>query len=141
MNNKQWHIFNHLIVTVSSIGIYTKGWHVASIIYFNLYVVTQILRIREEFLLKQKTKKMLDAIARIEASSPEVFEAIEVAVSQGMTVSQVSIALNRLSSVNVLSPSKQCQSCRFWHGKNNVVCAVHPSGYEGDFCTDFEEKP
>lgn len=39
----------------------------------------------------------------------------------------------------------QCQSCRNHHGKSYggslLVCAIHPSGYEGDECEDFESIP
>ncbi|MEM9450323.1 MAG: hypothetical protein AAGA75_17550, partial [Cyanobacteria bacterium P01_E01_bin.6] len=33
----------------------------------------------------------------------------------------------------------QCLSCRYYHGNDGIVCAMHPSGVDGD-CVDFREK-
>lgn len=29
-----------------------------------------------------------------------------------------------------------CQGCKYFYGKQNIVCAVHPEGYEGNYCGD-----
>lgn len=37
-----------------------------------------------------------------------------------------------------------CQGCINYYGKtdggNKLICAIHPSGVEGDTCPDFEQK-
>ncbi len=42
---------------------------------------------------------------------------------------------------NPFRQSSVCHSCRFHHGKNGVVCAVHPNGPDGDTCGDWESVP
>lgn len=31
-----------------------------------------------------------------------------------------------------------CQSCKYFYGKDQIVCAIHPSGYETVSCIDAE---
>ncbi len=33
-----------------------------------------------------------------------------------------------------------CRGCRFYHGANGLVCAVHPYGSSSDTCVDFNPK-
>lgn len=33
-----------------------------------------------------------------------------------------------------------CVGCKYYHGSGGLVCAVHPSGYEEEFCVDKEIK-
>jgi apolipoprotein N-acyltransferase len=35
--------------------------------------------------------------------------------------------------------STNCKSCDFYHGKDGLVCANHPCGFEGDYCPDYQE--
>jgi hypothetical protein len=35
----------------------------------------------------------------------------------------------------------RCNQCRFFHGDNNIVCALHPSGKEFRRCPDYEASP
>ena len=52
------------------------------------------------------------------------------------------------TSVNYHTPSAQshpaCINCANYHGQsyngNLLVCAMHPNGYEGDLCPDWEEE-
>lgn len=41
-------------------------------------------------------------------------------------------------------PPTPCQGCTNYYGKtdggNKLVCAIHPSGANGDTCPDFEQK-
>lgn len=106
-----------------------------------LFLLSQLLVFRDNFLREQRTKRLLLSLGRCEASSPEVFETIDIWRSQGMTVTEVLTALNRPLRANVPSPLEECQACRFWHGKNGIVCAVHPLGYQGDSCLDFFKMP
>lgn len=32
---------------------------------------------------------------------------------------------------------RYCRGCRFYHGRDNVVCGVHPYGKESSSCLDF----
>lgn len=41
------------------------------------------------------------------------------------------------SSKKVLVKS-DCQNCKYFYGKHDIVCAVHASGYEGNSCIDAE---
>jgi hypothetical protein len=56
---------------------------------------------------------------------------------------------DRLPLVDFTSPfhpdvPKLCQGCRNVHGKvdggNLMICAMHPYGFEGETCNDFEKK-
>lgn len=31
---------------------------------------------------------------------------------------------------------KTCVGCQYYHGRDHIVCAVHPSGWDGDECPD-----
>lgn len=146
MNNKNkfWQISLYLINIVAiAQSIYFAHPAIAMLVFY-LLLLSQWLVYREEYLLKRRRKRLLDVLSRCDPSSLEVFETIRDAMSQGMlSVAEVSEVLSTLINTpdKPSPPLKECQSCRFWHGKNNIVCAVRPSGYEGDDCTDFEEKP
>ncbi len=51
------------------------------------------------------------------------------------------VALARLRAMpERISPisfrTEYCKSCKYYHGDRFMVCAVHPLGYEGDYCKD-----
>lgn len=33
-----------------------------------------------------------------------------------------------------------CQNCKYFYGEYNIVCAVHPEGYETDSCPDLNQQ-
>lgn len=39
------------------------------------------------------------------------------------------------------TPLPCCKHCRFYHGADRLVCAVHPEGPDSDHCLDFESRP
>lgn len=36
-----------------------------------------------------------------------------------------------------IPPARHCKYCRFYHGVNNIVCAIHPYGPDSKVCSDF----
>lgn len=38
------------------------------------------------------------------------------------------------------NPHSYCRRCRFYHGQDELVCAVHPYGPVKDTCSDFVPK-
>lgn len=39
------------------------------------------------------------------------------------------------------TPLPCCKHCRFYHGADRLVCAVHPDGPDSERCLDFEARP
>ena len=44
----------------------------------------------------------------------------------------------QLQKTNV--KSELCLGCSYLHGRDGIVCAVHPEGHDSDDCIDFEPK-
>lgn len=42
-----------------------------------------------------------------------------------------------INELAILSPSC-CQGCKYLHGRDDILCAIHPSGLETDYCVDKE---
>ena len=93
------YLFNVVAIAQS---IYFGHPFLATFVLFSL-ILSQFLVYRENFLIKRRTKTWLDALRRIETCSPEEFEQVQIAMSQGMlTFSEVSQTLSRLAGIKDL---------------------------------------
>ncbi len=36
--------------------------------------------------------------------------------------------------------AQDCKNCRYFYGRDGIVCAVHPNGYKEESCIDRAEK-
>lgn len=75
----------------------------------------------------------------------EILRQIERMATSGATSSSADAFLVpqepfNLTGNKTLDLPQYCKGCRFYHGRNNLICAVHPSGIETDTCNDWESK-
>lgn len=141
MNSK---VFNHYIPVLATISMVATNHHALACLYFSGYSLAWFFRVREERKREQYLKELLD-LNQLVTRRPcgEKRRIHRIIYGTGLSVEEFHHGLNQLAGMGATTtpPLKQCGNCKFYHGKNRIVCAVHPEGYEGDFCADFDEKP
>lgn len=90
-------------------------------------------------------EEVFDFAIEIASESPASFEAIDP--EEIPLRSWESSGRYPLSAVAAPAPSRQpaCVGCRHYHGytygNNLLICAMHPYGWDGDRCPDWEGQP
>ena len=105
---------------------------------------------QEEKLTLQKDLLSWLATAELCELDARQFEQFQIAlhkVHNYLSVNEVEIIVNTLIQSfqfrreiekEANKPPSFCQNCFYYHGKDAIVCAVHPTGYGDDNCPDWK---
>lgn len=140
MNRKLMCVFDHIVPAVATISMIATNHHALACLYFSGYSLAWFFWVRKERERKQYVDELLDIAMRVQTCSWDELERLQIGI---MSTVELQSALSRLTNTPIGTPtlSKKCVNCKFYHGKNGIVCAVHPGGTESDSCADFDRKP
>lgn len=115
-----------MVATRTAIGIALLNLAIANWVVGFTILIAALLLLRNE----QKLKRLKEERAMLQE------EFLQQDVLRRMRL------LDELmrSHARQCSSSYICRSCKYFHGRSGVVCAVHPEGCVGNQCGDFEAK-
>lgn len=138
--------FNFVVLDILTIAanVYTllSDYPLIGVFTTSVFIWTKVSAWRREKELVEHSRALIAMLHNSEEfeNSQRVIALMVNTHSMSATELRSAMEAMRLDFGGYVDKPSVCNGCKYFYGKQRIVCAVHPSGVETDVCSDFDNS-